>query len=427
MKKPLWVVVGGVVAVLGLLFTLQGTDVIGGSAMSGTTFWAIAGPVILVIGLIVVVLGVRGGATDRLELRALEILTELSKGSNILSDPCSWERVAKTARIRGLGCQMIREVTAHDQIPSQEGYARHRRACRRRRAAPGGRGGDAFRRTWRERATAGPRGVSTKAGAAVTTKTSAASISTPATVTAGASPSLGPAGDAAAKPYMGWSSYSMQVYSNDGGNWISADQIIAQSDAMHQKLQPYGYKYINIDAAWNGGTDEYGRPVPSKKLFPNGLQAVIDHIHANGQKVGLYSIPGISKGMMDAAYPIYGHPGCTTANLAKQPLQQGDYWGFGYRMDMANPCAQAYIDSIADLFASWGVDFLKFDSVTPGLGSQRPVDGCARGGQGLVAGARPAQDLARALLGPRHQLRGLLEVGRERLAGRVGRRVLLPG
>ncbi|MGY4769116.1 hypothetical protein ACXC9Q_19555 [Kribbella sp. CWNU-51] len=60
MKKPLWVVVGGVVAVLGLLFTLQGTDVIGGSAMSGTTFWAIAGPVILVIGLVVVVMGVRG-------------------------------------------------------------------------------------------------------------------------------------------------------------------------------------------------------------------------------------------------------------------------------------------------------------------------------------------------------------------------------
>ncbi len=60
MKKPLWGVVGGVVAALGLLFTLQGTDVIGGSAMSGTTFWAIAGPVILVIGLVVVVMGVRG-------------------------------------------------------------------------------------------------------------------------------------------------------------------------------------------------------------------------------------------------------------------------------------------------------------------------------------------------------------------------------
>ena len=38
MMKPLWVVVGGVVALLGLLFTLQGANVIGGSAMSGTTF-----------------------------------------------------------------------------------------------------------------------------------------------------------------------------------------------------------------------------------------------------------------------------------------------------------------------------------------------------------------------------------------------------
>ncbi|MDX6252058.1 MAG: alpha-galactosidase [Kribbellaceae bacterium] len=216
-----------------------------------------------------------------------------------------------------------------------------------------------------------PRGITTApsaAGVNTTRSTTAASISTPASVTTAASPSLGPAGAAAQKPYMGWSSYSMQVYSNDGGNWISAAQIMAQSDAMHTKLQPYGYKYINIDAAWNGGTDEYGRPVPSKKLYPDGLQAVINHIHANGQKVGLYSIPGISKAMLDANLPVYGHPECTTGDLAKQPLQQGDYWGFGYRVDITKPCAQKYIDSIADLFASWGVDFLKFDSVTPGSG-----------------------------------------------------------
>ncbi|MDT4905899.1 MAG: hypothetical protein QOH52_3915 [Pseudonocardiales bacterium] len=60
MKKPVWVIVGGVLAILGLLFTLQGTDVMKGSGMSGTTFWAIAGPVIIVIGLIVASIGVRG-------------------------------------------------------------------------------------------------------------------------------------------------------------------------------------------------------------------------------------------------------------------------------------------------------------------------------------------------------------------------------
>ncbi|WP_134116630.1 hypothetical protein [Kribbella kalugense] len=60
MKKSLWVVVGGVVAVLGLLFTLQGTNVIGGSAMSGTTFWAVAGPIIFLIGLALGAVGIRG-------------------------------------------------------------------------------------------------------------------------------------------------------------------------------------------------------------------------------------------------------------------------------------------------------------------------------------------------------------------------------
>lgn len=59
MRKRLWVVVGAVVALLGLLFTLQGTDVIGGSAMSGTTFWAVAGPIIIVIGLVMAAAGAR--------------------------------------------------------------------------------------------------------------------------------------------------------------------------------------------------------------------------------------------------------------------------------------------------------------------------------------------------------------------------------
>jgi hypothetical protein len=177
----------------------------------------------------------------------------------------------------------------------------------------------------------------------------------------------GPAGAVAQHPYMGWSSYSMQVY-DGAGNWISADKLIQQSDAMHQKLQPYGYKNINIDAGWNDGFDGYGRPVPSKKLYPNGLQAVFDHIHANGQKVGLYAIPGIGKDVIDANLPVYGAPECHTGDLPVQPLQKADYWGIGYKIDFAKPCAQKYIDSIADLFGSWGLDFLKFDSVTPGSG-----------------------------------------------------------
>ena len=60
MRKPLTVVIGVVVALLGLLFTLQGADVIHGSTMSGTMFWTVAGPIIIVIGLAVTALGARG-------------------------------------------------------------------------------------------------------------------------------------------------------------------------------------------------------------------------------------------------------------------------------------------------------------------------------------------------------------------------------
>ncbi|MGW1342937.1 X2-like carbohydrate binding domain-containing protein [Kribbella sp. NPDC002412] len=199
------------------------------------------------------------------------------------------------------------------------------------------------------------------------TATSSA-VPLPRETTATVSATGGPAGDKALKPYMGWSSYSMQVYSGNGQSWISAERLKAQSDAMHEKLQPYGYEYINVDAGWNGDVDGYGRPVPSTTLYPDGLQAVIDHIHGNGQKIGLYGIPGISKSLIDANLPVYGAPECRTGDLPVQPLTKADYWGIGFKIDFSKPCAQKYIDSIADLYGAWGIDFLKFDSVTPGSG-----------------------------------------------------------
>ncbi|WP_341947205.1 X2-like carbohydrate binding domain-containing protein [Microbacterium sp. LWH11-1.2] len=203
------------------------------------------------------------------------------------------------------------------------------------------------------------------AQAAETPAASAPSAASAATTVAATTSTDEPLGS---RPYMGWSSYSMQVYAGNGQAWISADQIIAQSDAMHEKLQQHGYEYINIDAGWNGGVDENGRPVPSTTLYPDGLQAVIDHVHANGQKIGLYFIPGISAEVYEAELPIAGAPECTTGDVVKRPLQQADYWGIGHRIDFSTPCGQAYIDSIAGMLGEWGIDFVKFDSVTPGSG-----------------------------------------------------------
>jgi hypothetical protein len=203
--------------------------------------------------------------------------------------------------------------------------------------------------------------------------TAAIGVTVIATVPAVATPSDPPAplastaGPLAARPYMGWSSYSMQVYSGNS-KWITGDQLIKQSDAMHTKLQRYGYDYINVDAGWNDGVDANGRPKPSATLYPQGLQKVIDHVHANGQKFGLYMIPGISPDVYNASLPIAGASGCTTHDIAAQPLRPSDYWHIGYKIDFSKPCAQQYINSIVDLFAGWGVNFVKFDSVTPGSG-----------------------------------------------------------
>lgn len=59
MRRPIWIVVGIVLVLLGALFGLQGLDVVHGSGMSGKTFWAVAGPVIVLVGLGLVGVGAR--------------------------------------------------------------------------------------------------------------------------------------------------------------------------------------------------------------------------------------------------------------------------------------------------------------------------------------------------------------------------------
>jgi hypothetical protein len=59
MKKGLLIGVGALIALVGIVFMLQGLGAIGGSAMSGSTFWAVAGPVIALVGLAVAGIGLR--------------------------------------------------------------------------------------------------------------------------------------------------------------------------------------------------------------------------------------------------------------------------------------------------------------------------------------------------------------------------------
>jgi hypothetical protein len=60
MKQAALIVIGGLVALVGIVWTLQGLGYVGGSFMSGATLWAIIGPIVVLAGLAIVALGLRG-------------------------------------------------------------------------------------------------------------------------------------------------------------------------------------------------------------------------------------------------------------------------------------------------------------------------------------------------------------------------------
>jgi hypothetical protein len=65
MKGWPWLTLGALAVVLGVLWTAQGLDLVGGSVMSGVTIWAVIGPVVAVAGLVLIVLGVRVRARSK--------------------------------------------------------------------------------------------------------------------------------------------------------------------------------------------------------------------------------------------------------------------------------------------------------------------------------------------------------------------------
>jgi hypothetical protein len=56
-----WAMSGGglLLVLVGLVWTLQGLGMLGGSPMTGVTLWAVVGPVVGIVGLVLAVLGLR--------------------------------------------------------------------------------------------------------------------------------------------------------------------------------------------------------------------------------------------------------------------------------------------------------------------------------------------------------------------------------
>ena len=59
MSRPVALVIGGILVVIGLLWFFQGIGVLGGSAMSGVALWAVIGPIVALGGVLLIVRGTR--------------------------------------------------------------------------------------------------------------------------------------------------------------------------------------------------------------------------------------------------------------------------------------------------------------------------------------------------------------------------------
>ena len=171
-------------------------------------------------------------------------------------------------------------------------------------------------------------------------------------------------------PYLGWTSWSQETIS--GESWLTEANIKAQSDALKSSgLQSQGFVYINIDSGWQNGFDANGRPEVNTTQFPDGMAATIAYIHANGQKAGIYWIPGVQEPVWQSSDLILGTSytvaSIVNSNLPGNAFAIGNgppYWHA--KIEFSQPGAQQYVNSVVDLFASWGVDFIKLDGTTPG-------------------------------------------------------------
>jgi len=200
-------------------------------------------------------------------------------------------------------------------------------------------------------------------------------------------------------PPMGWNSWDCLGW---GANEA---EVRASADYMAKNLKQLGYEYIVIDMLWYGDAeasdfeafvheripekptyeiDEFGRLLPDPVKFPSsaggkGFKPLADYIHSLGLKLGLHVLRGIPWQAADRNLPIKGSS-AGAASIA-QP-DKGCVWYDGfYGVDMSKPGAQEYYNSQFELFADWGIDFIKADdivNVPELLGISRAARLCGR-------------------------------------------------
>ena len=185
-----------------------------------------------------------------------------------------------------------------------------------------------------------------------------------------ASPAQAEPGGADQTPVMGWSSWSFLRLGADSA------QVAGEAQAMVSSgLASVGYRYVNLDDGWyqcpgpqGPSVDQYGRWVINSVNYPNvgnenGIEALAAYVHGLGLKFGIYETAGISEQAVTENTPVLG-TSYTADEIATGTAQNNYNCGGMVDLDYSNPGAQAYVDSVVDELASWGVDYIKLDGIT---------------------------------------------------------------
>jgi hypothetical protein len=191
-----------------------------------------------------------------------------------------------------------------------------------------------------------------------------------ATAPAARAATVYPPGGPDQTPVMGWSGWSFLRLGAD------ASEVEGEAQALVSTgLAAAGYQYINIDDGWyqcpgsqGPSVDAYGRWVVNTTSYPsvgseNGIQAVAAYVHSLGLKFGIYETPGISSQAVAANTPILGTT-YTADDIATTTTENNYNCGGMVGINYSAAGAQAYVDSVVDELASWGVDYIKLDGIT---------------------------------------------------------------
>lgn len=176
-------------------------------------------------------------------------------------------------------------------------------------------------------------------------------------------------------PPMGWNSWD--VY----GASVKEEEVRGNAEYMANNLKEFGWEYVVVDIEWyepkahsceyNPFTelemDEYSRLIPAVNRFPSaangeGFKPLADYIHSLGLKFGIHIMRGIPRQAVHKNTKILG-----TEITARQIAYTNSIckWNTDmYGVDPSKEGAAYYYNSLFELYASWGVDYVKVDDTS---------------------------------------------------------------